>query len=60
MKAYPAYKNAKLPWLDRIPADWEVLPNIALFDERIERGLEQHRRATSLIAPGRPDLTQRA
>ena len=38
MKPYSTYKNASLPWLERIPAGWEALPNIALFDERIERG----------------------
>ena len=38
MKPYPAYKNPSLPWVERIPAGWEALPNIALFDERIERG----------------------
>lgn len=38
MKPYHAYKNASLPWLERIPAGWDALPNIALFDERIERG----------------------
>lgn len=38
MKAYPAYRGSGLRWLDQIPAHWESLPNIAIFDERIERG----------------------
>jgi len=38
MKAYPAYKDSGLPWVEKIPDHWESLPNIAIFDERIERG----------------------
>src|SRR6266498_482761 len=38
MKPYREYKDSGLRWLAHIPTHWEARPNIALFDERIERG----------------------
>ena len=38
MKRYSSYRNVDTPWLREMPKNWNVLPNIALFDERIERG----------------------
>ena len=37
-KPYPAYRDSGLPWIEKIPEHWDVLPNFALFAERIERG----------------------
>lgn len=33
-KPYPAYKDSGLPWIDRIPAHWDVLPNRAVMKSR--------------------------
>ncbi len=40
MQQYPAYKDSSLNWLSKIPVHWDELPNIAIFQERIERGFE--------------------
>ena len=42
MRPYPAYKNTGLNWLSQVPAHWDELPNIAIFQERIERGFEDN------------------
>lgn len=36
MKAYPGYINTEIPWLDKIPNHWILLPNKAVFKERKE------------------------
>jgi len=38
VKRYPAYKDSGATWLGKIPVHWNLLPNIALFKERIQRG----------------------
>lgn len=40
MKSYQSYKPSGLEWIKEIPSHWEVLPNIALFKERNEKGYE--------------------
>lgn len=42
MQPYPVYKQSSLNWLSQIPAHWDELPNIAIFQERIERGFEDN------------------
>lgn len=37
-KPYPAYRDSGLPWIEKIPEHWDVLPNFAVFAERTERG----------------------
>ncbi|OGW48200.1 MAG: hypothetical protein A2V62_10930, partial [Nitrospirae bacterium RBG_19FT_COMBO_58_9] len=37
LKPYPAMKDSGVPWLGKVPANWEVLPNRALFAEIKER-----------------------
>jgi type I restriction enzyme, S subunit len=34
LKPYPEYKNSGLPWLDKLPAHWEMIPNRALMNEQ--------------------------
>ncbi len=36
LKPYPKYKNSGLPWLDKLPAHWEMIPNRALMKEQRE------------------------
>jgi len=38
MKKYSRYKKVKATWVNEIPEHWDFLPNIAVFDERIEKG----------------------
>ena len=52
MKPYPAYKNPSLPWAERIPTGWNAFPNIALFDERIERGFQDRELLAVTITRG--------
>lgn len=37
VKPYLAYRDSGLPWIEKIPEHWDVLPNFAVFAERIER-----------------------
>jgi len=34
LKPYPAYKKAGLPWLDVVPAHWDMVPNRALMRDQ--------------------------
>jgi type I restriction enzyme S subunit len=38
LPAYPDYKPASLPWLEQVPAHWDVIANRHIFAERKERG----------------------
>lgn len=36
--AYPRYRESGLPWVPKIPEDWQVLRNGRLFGHRVETG----------------------
>ena len=38
MKKYTKYKSTDVNWVKEIPEHWYFHPNIAIFDERIEKG----------------------
>ncbi|WP_417291493.1 restriction endonuclease subunit S [Corallibacter sp.] len=38
MNAYPKYKTIAFEYVTQIPEDWDLLPNIAIFEERNEKG----------------------
>jgi len=38
LKPYENYKKVKYDYVSQLPVDWKLLPNIAIFQERIERG----------------------
>lgn len=38
MEKYPAYKTTGVTFVTEIPSHWNFLPNIGIFDERIEKG----------------------
>ncbi|MCT2536846.1 restriction endonuclease subunit S [Aquibacillus koreensis] len=40
MEKYGRYKEANLNWINRVPEHWDVVPNVALFEERSEKGFE--------------------
>lgn len=37
MKPYESYKEVDLPWLDTVPAHWEIVKINELFDERVTK-----------------------
>ncbi|OYT14164.1 MAG: restriction endonuclease subunit S [Bacteroidetes bacterium 4572_114] len=38
LQAYPKYKPVDYDYVKELPVGWQLLPNIAIFQERIERG----------------------
>ena len=38
LKAYKNYRKVEYDYISQLPVDWKLLPNIAVFQERIERG----------------------
>lgn len=38
LQPYNSYKPVQYDYLSQLPDDWELLPNIAIFQERIDRG----------------------
>ncbi len=38
MNTYPKYKPVTFEYVKQIPEDWQLLPNIAIFEERNEKG----------------------
>lgn len=39
LKQYPKYRKSSLPWVEKIPEHWDVLPNRAVFEERKTSGM---------------------
>ena len=37
-KRYPKYESIDYDYIKALPSSWQLLPNIAIFEERIERG----------------------
>ena len=40
LRPYEKYRSVKYDYVSQLPVDWELLPNIAIFQERKERGTE--------------------
>jgi type I restriction enzyme, S subunit len=38
LRTYEKYRTVKYDYVSQLPVDWKLLPNIAIFQERIERG----------------------
>ena len=38
LRTYEKYRKVKYDYVSQLPVDWKLLPNIAIFQERIERG----------------------
>lgn len=34
MKAYPSYKPSPMPWLDKVPAHWGIMPTFSVLREK--------------------------
>jgi type I restriction enzyme S subunit len=39
--AYPTYRTSGLPWVPKLPEDWQVLRNGRLFGHRVETGFPE-------------------
>jgi len=52
LKPYPEYKDSGVPWLGKVPAHWEVLPNRALFAEVKERNHPDEQMLSVTITKG--------
>lgn len=52
LKPYPKYKPIAYDYVSQLPEGWELLPNIAIFQERIERGFENEELLSVTIAKG--------
>jgi type I restriction enzyme S subunit len=49
---YKEYKEVNHDYVEELPIDWQVLPNIALFEERIERGFSDETLLSVTIGKG--------
>jgi type I restriction enzyme S subunit len=52
LKPYLEYKESGQQWIGSIPVDWDVLPNRALFKERIDRGHDDEQMLSVTIKRG--------
>jgi type I restriction enzyme S subunit len=52
LKPYEKYQSVQYDYVDEIPADWQLLPNIAVFEERIERGFVDEELLSVTIGKG--------
>jgi type I restriction enzyme S subunit len=49
---YTAYYPVKYDYVSQLPDDWKLLPNIAIFRERIERGFDNEELLSVTIGKG--------
>lgn len=52
LKPYEKYYPVQYDYVSQLPVEWELLPNIALFQERIERGFENEELLSVTIGKG--------
>jgi len=52
MKKYNKYIKVVFDYFDEIPEGWKLLPNIAIFDERIQKGYENEELLSVTISKG--------
>lgn len=52
MREYSEYRDVGLPWVEKVPGHWEVLPNFAVFEERIDKGHDHLPLLSVTIAQG--------
>ncbi len=48
LKPYSEYKKVAYDYANELPKDWELLPNVAIFQERIERGQDDSEELLSI------------
>ncbi len=52
LKKYKSYYPVKYDYVNQLPEGWQLLPNIAIFEERIERGHEKEELLSVTIGRG--------
>lgn len=52
MNRYEKYNKFSFDYFDELPEGWELLPNIAIFDERIQKGFIQEELLSVTISKG--------
>jgi type I restriction enzyme S subunit len=52
LKPYTTYQPVQYDYVSKLPEDWKLLPNIAIFRERIERGHENEELLSVTIGRG--------
>ena len=52
LNKYKSYNSVKYDYVDQLPEGWQLLPNIAIFEERIERGYEKEELLSVTIGRG--------
>lgn len=52
LQAYTKYTPVEYDYISQLPEDWQLLPNIAIFQERIERGHEDKELLSVTIGRG--------
>lgn len=52
LKPYTNYQPIKYDYVSQLPEDWQLLPNIAIFRERIERGFDNEELLSVTIGKG--------
>jgi type I restriction enzyme S subunit len=52
LQKYREYRNVSYDYVHELPKDWQLLPNIAIFQERIERGYENEELLSVTIGRG--------
>ncbi|CAN5570214.1 hypothetical protein BH10ACI1_BH10ACI1_33470 [soil metagenome] len=52
LKKYDSYYPVKYDYVDQLPKGWQLLPNIGIFQERIERGYENEELLSVTIGRG--------
>lgn len=57
-KKYENYKKTNIDWLDEIPSNWNMLPNRAIFRERITRNCDKEELLSVTIKNGIIKQTQ--
>ena len=39
MKAYPTYKPSPMPWLDKVPEHWGIMPAFSMLREKRHKNI---------------------
>jgi type I restriction enzyme S subunit len=52
LKPYTEYSSVRYDYVTELPVGWQLLPNIAIFQERIERGYEKEELLSVTIGRG--------
>jgi type I restriction enzyme S subunit len=52
LNCYKEYWEVNYDYIEKLPSNWKLVPNIALFQERIERGFPEETLLSVTIGKG--------